>query len=150
MRNQYAIIKYPARVLAFKAEDVYPSASYFERMLTRFRRANQLAKGYAIAAPQLAISKSFFYYSHDGEEFIAVNPKIEETSKGTAVDEEACLSVPGKDFIVPRHEWIVWSWHDPITGNVMREKAFGLKARIIQHEVDHLDGLCLPDKFPEA
>lgn len=150
MKNQYSIIRYPARVLASKAEDVYVSASYFERMLIKFRRANQLAKGYAIAAPQLGIAQQFFYYNHGGEEFIAANPEIVRTSEEVVTDVEACLSVPGKDFTVPRYEWIEWSWDDPTDGVAKFGYASGLKARIIQHEIDHLNGLCLPDKFTEV
>lgn len=150
MRTRYDIVKYPASVLAREAEDVYPSKDYFEGQLTRFRRACTLAQGVAVAAPQLGVPSQFFYYRFEGEEFLAVNPIIDEVSDELVTDTEACLSVPGRDFVAPRHEWITWSWDDPLTGLANYAKATGWKARIIQHEIDHLKGLCLPDRFPEA
>lgn len=148
-RNSYSIIKYPARILATPAEDVFFDKDYFDKMMVRFRRANQLVDGYAIAAPQLGISKRFFYFNFEGEEFLAINPVVLSSPPAEEVATEGCLSIPGKEYVATRLTEINWTYRDH-NGNFRDECATGLKARIIQHEVDHLDGFCLPDRFIEA
>ena len=150
MKNQYAIAKYPARVLAHKAEDVHFSAAYFEKAMTRFRRANQIAKGVAVAAPQLGISQRFFYFCYDGEEFMAINPElIGHVTLDKVTATEGCLSCPGKDYLAERANHLLWKYTNE-AGETVMEDVTGWKARIVTHELDHLDGICLPDKFPEA
>lgn len=148
-KNPYSIIKYPSKILAMEAEECPLDLEYFAAALVRFRRANQLAKGYAIAAPQLGIFKRFFYYSHAGEEFLAINPRILSTSKEEEFETEGCLSVPGKEFIATRSSEIEWRYTDQ-NGVLHEETIGGLKARIVQHELDHLRGVCLPDLFQQV
>lgn len=150
MRKPYEIVKYPAGVLSRKAEETPYSEEYFEKQLVRFRRANQLAKGVAIAAPQLGISKRFFYYFYEGEEFIAINPVVvNEVGFEHVTAREGCLSCLNKEYSAKRANHIVWS-HTTMEGKRVIQEVKGWKARIIQHELDHLDGLCLPDLFKEV
>lgn len=75
-----------------------------------------------------------------------VNPIITKKSEETSVDEEGCLSLPGLRGDVRRPATIEVEWID-IRGKKMRRKLSGLAAKVVQHEVDHLDGILISDKF---
>lgn len=95
-------------------------------------------KGVGLAAPQIGINKNIIiamdrYY---------VNPDIVGHSKETIVEEEGCLSLPGKFLPVERYKEITLCFQDTDRRMYVR-KYHGLEARIIQHEVDHLSGRCI-------
>ena len=75
-----------------------------------------------------------------------INPQIISKSDKMIVSEEACLSLPKLSGEVLRHETIKVSWED-INGKKHTEKLSGYNATIIQHEVDHLDGVLYIDKL---
>ncbi len=75
-----------------------------------------------------------------------INPIILEKSKEKDVDEEGCLSLPGITGRVERSTSIEVEWMD-IKGRKMKKKIAGFGARVVQHEVDHLDGILISDKF---
>lgn len=75
-----------------------------------------------------------------------VNPEILSKSDKMIVSEEACLSLPKVQGDVLRHETIKVSWLD-LQSRKHLEKFSGYDATIIQHEVDHLDGVLFIDKL---
>ena len=75
-----------------------------------------------------------------------INPKILETSNEMFIGEEACLSVPDVYGNVKRHKSIAVEYTD-IKGNRQTKKLKDFNARIIQHEIDHLDGILFVDKI---
>ncbi|MCP6720013.1 MAG: peptide deformylase [Patescibacteria group bacterium] len=84
------------------------------------------------------------------EKFYAIfNPKIIRTYKEKTLLEEGCLSVPGYHGMVERSERIVLEGYN-IQGKKIKIKAWGLLARVFQHEVDHLDGKLFIDKAKEV
>jgi peptide deformylase len=88
-------------------------------------------RGVGLAAPQVGIMQRWFV-THWGELF--VNPEITET-RGYQFGPEGCLSIPGKQFLVERSIEVV-------VGGVNYK---GAKAQVIQHEIDHLDGILISD-----
>ena len=82
-----------------------------------------------------------------GEE-IMINPQIVEKSQEMLVSEEACLSVPDVIWKVKRHQNIVVEYLD-ILGRKKKKKLKNYNAFIVQHEVDHLDGILFVDKLIE-
>ena len=80
------------------------------------------------------------------EEFILINPKITETSKETEIDWEGCLSVPDKYGKVERYRKIKVT-AQTLDGNTIHISAKNLFARVIQHEVDHLDGILFTSRI---
>lgn len=146
-RRPTSIVKYPAKVLSTKAEEIFFSKEYFDEQFRKFRLANHLNGGVAVAAPQMGISSRFFFYDYEGEVFMAINPVLNELSEETVVAEEGCLSLPGKSFQIERSVKVNWTFMDG-DGETHTEDVEGWKARIIQHECDHLDGICISDKLP--
>ena len=103
------------------------------------------AKGVGLAAPQVGVSKRVIVID-DGEGdglLELINPEILEF-EGEATDTEGCLSVPGKMGDVTRPETIKLKYQDR-QGQEQIIQTCGLKARAIQHEVDHLNGILIVD-----
>ncbi len=67
-----------------------------------------------------------------------INPVILEKSQETDIDEEGCLSLPGVIGNIERSRAITVEWID-IKGRKMKKNILGFGARVVQHEVDHLD-----------
>jgi peptide deformylase len=103
--------------------------------------------GVGLAAPQVGISKRILIASPTmkrGEEWVIVNPEILE-SRGREIGMEGCLSLPGIAGEVPRAKTIRFRFQDR-TGGFQEVEAKDFFARIVQHEIDHLDGILLIDR----
>lgn len=101
--------------------------------------------GVGLAAPQIGKSIRFIVVNLKDGEICMVNPKITKKSLLKEWGEEGCLSVPCVFGEVKRHKKIVYKYLNP-EGKEIKDKAEGLLARIIQHEIDHLDGILFIDK----
>jgi peptide deformylase len=104
--------------------------------------------GIGLAAPQVGISKRILVTDispmEDGHEAMAfVNPVIIE-AMGECTLEEGCLSIPNVREDVTRPEEILLKYHTT-TGEAKTEKFSGWMARVLQHEIDHLDGVLFVD-----
>ncbi|MFN4188064.1 MAG: peptide deformylase, partial [Acinetobacter johnsonii] len=112
--------------------------------------------GVGIAAPQVYISKRVIIVAsrpnlryHDAPEMdavVMVNPEILEFSQATTLGEEGCLSVPNELGQVQRAQSIKVLYHT-LTGEVMESTFEGFPARIVQHEIDHLNGILFVDRL---
>jgi len=104
--------------------------------------------GVGLAAPQIGISKRAIVVSYEDVYIEMFNPEIVEFSKETEEGWEGCLSVPGKEGLVPRYYSVKARYYDRF-GNHLEVSADGFVARIIQHEIDHLNGILFTDKAVE-
>jgi peptide deformylase len=119
-------------------------------LIARMRRIMHAANGIGLSANQIGLEFSVFVAevpdAQGGTKFYAVfNPKIEKVNKTTISFEEGCLSVPGQWGEVTRAEEIVVSGYNKM-GKKVKVKAWGLLARVFQHEIDHLNGKLFIDK----
>ena len=113
-------------------------------------------RGVGIAAPQVYISKRVIvvasrpnlrYPDAAGmEAVVMVNPEILEQSDVTVLGEEGCLSVPNERGQVQRAQSIKVLYHT-LTGELMESIFEGFPARIVQHEIDHLNGILFVDRL---
>ena len=113
-------------------------------------------RGVGIAAPQVYISKRVIIVASrpnlrypDAPEMdavVMVNPEILEFSQATTLGEEGCLSVPNERGQVQRAQSIKVLYHT-LTGEVMESTFEGFPARIVQHEIDHLNGILFVDRL---
>ena len=101
------------------------------------------AKGVGLAANQIGVARRVAVVDADGDRFAMIDPVIVE-AEGRATAEEGCLSIPEIYGDVTRPERVVIEAVDQ-DGNRYRREATGLKARAIQHEIDHLDGILFLD-----
>jgi peptide deformylase len=101
------------------------------------------AKGIGLAANQVGVARRVAVVDVDGDRFAMIDPRIVE-SEGRATAEEGCLSIPEIFADVTRPDRVVIEALDA-DGNLYRKDATGLKARVIQHEIDHLDGILFLD-----
>lgn len=143
--NKYRIVRYPSECLSAVCHEVQPDDNSPAKNLSRFKASCLINKGVAVAAPQLGITLRYFYFRFESESFMAINPRINSVSEGSESAFEGCLSIPGKVYEISRHSSLNWSYTDE-NGVQWNEDAYGWKARIIQHEIDHLNGICIADK----
>lgn len=121
----------------------------------------RVASGVGLAAPQidqplrLTVVESLPDYDEEGEEiegtrdlFVLVNPEIVWQSEEMVSGIEGCLSIPGWVGEVDRHKSVRIKAQDR-NGKKLRLKFNGWTARIVQHEVDHLEGVLYIDKLTE-
>jgi peptide deformylase len=101
------------------------------------------AKGVGLAANQVGVTRRVAVVDADGDRFAMIDPVIVET-EGLAVAEEGCLSIPEIYGEVSRPERVVLE-ATALDGTRYHREATGLKARAIQHEIDHLDGILFLD-----
>ena len=102
-------------------------------------------KGIGLAAPQIGRSIRLAIVKTDDGILPLVNPKILKRSWKKDVSEEGCLSIPQVYGLVKRPYSITVQIQDK-TGATVKFQASGLLARVIQHEVDHLDGVLFIDR----
>jgi peptide deformylase len=105
------------------------------------------ALGVGLAAPQVGLSQRLLVYrvGHEAPLVALVNPEIEWSSADEEEAEEGCLSIPGVAVDVERPVHVRVSALDE-HGDPRTVEASGLEARVIQHEMDHLDGVLILDR----
>lgn len=128
-------------VLNTRASDVTDIDGKFVKLCDDMFVAMYDAPGIGLAAPQVGVQKRFFVYDYDDNPGVLINPTITEAD-GEWVYEEGCLSVPGMSFEIVRPKTILVSGVD-LDGNEVTLEADELFSRLIQHEIDHLDGVLL-------
>lgn len=106
--------------------------------------------GIGLAANQIGLDARIAVIgSHQITGFITpqafINPVITNASETYKIDREGCLSFPGLWLNVRRPEWIEMSYQNP-KGDVIEVRADGYLAKVLQHEIDHLHGICFTDR----
>jgi len=109
--------------------------------IKRTMRKNNLV---SLSAPAIGYNKRIFCVDFSDKEIKTfINPLVTNLS-GLELTREVCSSIPGKEFIRPRHSTIDIIYTNP-QGIIKSNQFKGLAATIIQHELDHLDGITLAD-----
>jgi peptide deformylase len=103
------------------------------------------APGVGLAATQVGVLKRVIVYDIDEGLVALCNPRIVDTSDETQFSEEGCLSLPGIEVPLQRAISLTCEASD-IDGNPITIEAEGLLARVLQHELDHLDGVLIIDR----
>ena len=105
------------------------------------------ALGIGLAAPQVGISHRVLVYrvEPDSPTVALINPKVEWSSRDQEISEEGCLSLPLVHVDVERPVAVLVHARDEHGAELVVE-ATGLEARVIQHEIDHLDGILILDR----
>ena len=146
----HEIVTYPFPVLKKKAAPVTEFGEELELLVADMAETMYDAPGVGLAAPQINVPLQLCVIDitpkdEERELIVLANPKIIE-GEGKEVDEEGCLSVREYCANVPRFTKIKVEAQD-IKGNPLNFEAEGYFARVIQHELDHLDGNLFIDRI---
>jgi peptide deformylase len=142
------VLHHPSPILKTRAHEIDPSQDAGLRDLVRAMAETMYDEaGIGLAAPQVGVDKRVIVFDIDDNLAALCNPVITEFSDETACDDEGCLSVPGITIPIERSTRIVCAGQT-IEGNDIVIEAEDLLARVLQHEIDHLDGVLILDRCP--
>lgn len=134
-------------VLRAKAKKVSRFDEHLERLIADMWETMHDAPGVGLAAPQVGQSIRVLVAQYEDNAVALVNPEIIKRSEETVLGTEGCLSIPGiVGDNVERHEGVVVKARNP-KGKEIRVRADGWFARVLQHEIDHLDGILFTDRI---
>ena len=141
--------QYPDPVLRMKAKEVDELDESVPELVERMTKLMDEAHGVGLAAPQIGILRRVLVY-RTGEDAAAVglvNPRLTAKGEELEVADEGCLSLGAATVIVEveRPLSVTVEGLSP-TGDTLRIEAEGLEARVLQHELDHLDGVLTIDR----
>ncbi|MEL6157937.1 MAG: peptide deformylase [Cyanobacteria bacterium J06623_5] len=142
------------RVLRQPAKRVAKVDNTLRALVRKMLQTMYSEDGIGLAAPQVGVNKQLLVIDADPENaaappLILVNPKITGYSDEQVAGQEGCLSVPGVYLDVVRPEAIEVSFKDE-NGRPRKMKTNDLVARVIQHEMDHLNGVMFVDRVENA
>jgi peptide deformylase len=131
------------RLIAHEVEDFDDD---LRRLADRMTVLMHEAQGVGLAATQVGVLRRLFVFESDEEVPRAiVNPVIVERDEETEIDDEGCLSLQGVKVPVERSTRIVLEGKDP-NGEDLRLELDPYASRVVQHELDHLDGVLIIDR----
>ncbi len=141
------VVQFGDPVLNSKAS---PVSDFGPELRTEVERMYEIMRdglGVGLAATQLGVLRRLlvFHAGPDGEPSALINPEVEWVSEESAVAEEGCLSLPRVTMDVERPLYARLSGRD-VEGAPIVLEAAGLEARVLQHEIDHLDGVLILDR----
>ena len=132
-------------VLKSRASKVKDCDEPLKQLAEDMMRVMHEREGVGLAANQIGRLKRIFVAAYEDDEYVIINPEIEERSETIEKDTEGCLSIPETRVEVERPTAVTVTGQD-LSGAPVRVEAEGLLARIFQHEIDHLDGVLILDR----
>jgi peptide deformylase len=141
--------QYPDPVLRMKAREVDAIDESVTDLVTRMTSLMDEARGVGLAAPQVGVLRRVLVYRTGEEEppVALINPRVVASGDELETADEGCLSLGAASVVVEVERPLTVSVEalDP-EGKDLRIDAEGLQARVIQHELDHLDGILTIDR----
>ena len=135
-------------ILRKEAKEITEMTPRIQELIDDMFESMYEANGVGLAAPQVGILRRICVIDvMDGDPIILINPEIIETA-GEQTDEEGCLSIPGKCASVTRADYVKVKSFDMELNPVIIEGE-GLRARALQHEIDHLEGVLYGERANE-
>jgi len=139
------VVKIPAEVLRQAASEVSKINKKTLLLIDDMMRIMRKANGVGLAAPQVGVLQRVIVIAPDGMRPTAlINPRI-VIAEGEQIGQEGCLSIPGLYGDVKRAQYVEVEATDR-RGRELTYELEGMPARIVQHEIDHLDGILFIDK----
>ena len=141
------IRQYPDAVLRMRANEVERFDDDLARLADKMAHLMRDAHGVGLAATQVGVLQRLFVFQARDEEDVTaiVNPEITKRSSGVAVADEGCLSLQGVLVPVERAVDVTVEGQD-VTGAPLRLELDEMDARVVQHEIDHLDGVLMLER----
>ena len=133
-------------ILRQKAKKVHRFDASMQKLVDDMFETMHAAHGAGLAAPQIALSIRLFVAEYEENKIALFNPEIIK-AEGEELGTEGCLSIPGyAGDNIRRAASVVVKGQD-VRGKPVRVKAEGWYARVLQHEIDHLDGILFLDRL---
>lgn len=134
-------------ILRSRSQPVEEISSKIKELALNMAETMEVKDGIGLAAPQIGQLLRIIVVKPrpQQETMILINPEIKKSSRKKEVMVEGCLSLPGLEIPVARAVKISGQALN-LKGKKIKIKAKGLAARVIQHEVDHLEGVLIVDK----
>jgi len=136
-------------VLRMRAGEIETFDEELARLADRMIALMHDADGVGLAATQVGVLRRFFVFADDDGDHVVVNPVLSRVEGDPDLDEEGCLSLGTVRVPVERRLAVTIEGQDATGGDVKFELE-GLPARVVQHEVDHLDGVLIIDRTDES
>jgi len=157
MPKQLPILINPNPILRKISDKIDPeeiSHPDFQELLADIKETMLKKDGAGLAAPQIGKNIRLVVIHHDNKIYFLINPKITKKSWAREIEEEGCLSVLNKEGgiiygRVERHKKVNCVYLDE-KGKPKKISADKIMSRVIQHEIDHLDGILFIDKLAGA
>jgi peptide deformylase len=139
------IRQYGDPALRMKAREIEAVDDDVLRQAQRMTDLMHEAQGVGLAATQVGVLRRLFVFSDEGEDRVLVNPVITKRSEQTEVDDEGCLSL--REVLVPveRASAVTIEGLDA-DGEPVKLELEPPSSRVVQHELDHLDGVLILDR----
>lgn len=151
------------KVLKGHAREVKLPTPGLKQLIADMFETMEAANGVGLAAPQIGLAQRLIVIQtppvvekqEDGSEvevepaarYVVINPQIVKSSKEEILWVEGCLSLPGWYGEVPRPNWVTVDYIDENGKRQRLRKVDGWLGRIIQHEIDHLDGIMFTERM---
>jgi peptide deformylase len=144
------IRQYGDPVLRMRANELEEFDDELAQLAERMIAVMHDADGVGLAATQVGILRRVFVFHEEDEDHVVVNPVLTIVGEGTEIDEEGCLSLGPVRMPVERALEVRLEGFD-LLGASLQLDLEGLPARVVQHELDHLDGTLIIDRTdPES
>jgi peptide deformylase len=149
---KHKLVYYGNQTLTKVAQEVDQFTPEIQELTSEMFDILEQSKGVGLAAPQIDISKRIIVidisHADEGPKIALVNPVIVSDSGDEFVYEEGCLSIPGIYNEVIRPGKVSITGYTP-AGKALEFDADGMFARVLQHEIDHLNGILFIDRIAE-
>ena len=145
--NTDVIRTYGDPVLNSRTQEVTEIDAKIASLVERMTEAMYAAPGVGLAANQIGVQRRLFVYDVGDGPVVVINPQLVETH-GEFVYEEGCLSVPGLSWEIMRPDAVHLIGLD-LDGNEISIETDEFEGRVLQHELDHLDGILLIERLDD-
>ena len=125
-----------------------PASATIQALVRDMFYTMRMENGCGLAAPQVRKDVRVITMDVDGTRWVMINPVITDRSDALVSFDEGCLSVPGKTLRIIRNEHVTVHYTD-LRGVTRIVNAHGFLAVVCQHEIDHLDGILMTDRYAE-
>jgi peptide deformylase len=142
MRLTRRVLKLPAKPVGFE----YPLRNHI--LATKMLEIMRMERGIGLAATQVGERQRLFVMEIDGVTRCCFNPEITHSADNWVDYNEGCLSFKGESCIIKRPETVDVRYQE-YQGEWRQEQLTGLAARCFQHELDHLNGITMWDRYKE-
>ena len=140
------IFKYPNPILRRKSERIKEIGPEIRELALNMLKIMKENRGLGIAGPQVGELKRIIVVQTEGGPKVFINPEIVKRGEEAEIGEEGCLSLPGLYLKIKRQKKLILKTLNE-KGEKIEMEAKGIFARILQHEIDHLDGILFIDRI---